>query len=567
MIHKLKYFIIPVLLLTVTSCKKSFFDINRDPNNPGTVPVSLLLPTVERALGDGLSNGSGNQVTDAGGISQILEVYVHRFSGRVNADQYEVTGSDFNVAQTWNKIYYQELNNLESIITQGTAAGNMQYVGIAKILKGYTFSVLVDVFGDVPFSEANKLRSGIDYPKFDKDSEIYTAALQLINEGIENLQDGDAANPLKPGSDDLIYNGSVAKWVRAAKSIKLKLYTQLRLVQNVGAEVQALVTENDLISKTSEGFMLPYGPNGATDDRNPAFYDYIAGQRTNNISPWFYEIMKGYNININAGLTDPRLPYYFYNQLKPTGVADGDTEYRDGAFVSIYFGSVGPDKDRSQQNSMTIVGIYPAGGKYDDGSAGRGSAASGSGAAPYRFLTYADVLYLKAELIHAGLITGDERVTLQDALTESFKQVDYVVTNFVKPTQAVPALSGTTTATNYISGVLTRYDAGNANKKLEYIMTQKWISSFGSAVDAYTDYRRTGFPVIFNPNDPVQAPNGIVQPPLNGNPAFPGAQKAVAVQLVKAYPLSLPWDQTELETNPNAPGQKNPGTAKVFWMP
>jgi hypothetical protein len=98
-------------------------------------------------------------------------------------------------------------------------------------------------------------------------------------------------------------------------------------------------------------------------------------------------------------------------------------------------------------------------------------------------------------------------------------------------------------------------------------MTQKWISALGSAVDQYTDLRRTGYPIIFNPADPAMAPGGKVQPPINGDPANPGAQKPVPVQLGKVFPLSLPWDQTEINTNPNAPTQKNPSTYKIFWMP
>ena len=99
-------------------------------------------------------------------------------------------------------------------------------------------------------------------------------------------------------------------------------------------------------------------------------------------------------------------------------------------------------------------------------------------------------------------------------------------------------------------------------------MTEKWISSFGSAVDQYTDIRRTGYPVLFNPNDPVMAPGGFVQPPLNGNPQIAGPQAKVLVQLQRPYPNSLPWYQAELETNSNAPAQKDlVNSFKVFWMP
>ena len=99
-------------------------------------------------------------------------------------------------------------------------------------------------------------------------------------------------------------------------------------------------------------------------------------------------------------------------------------------------------------------------------------------------------------------------------------------------------------------------------------MTQKWISSFGSAVDAYTDYRRTGFPVMFDPNNPAIAPNHTVQPPLNGDQTAAGPQAAVPVQLLRNYPHSLPWYSSELQTNSSAPPQKvDPSTYKVFWDP
>ena len=99
-------------------------------------------------------------------------------------------------------------------------------------------------------------------------------------------------------------------------------------------------------------------------------------------------------------------------------------------------------------------------------------------------------------------------------------------------------------------------------------MTQKWLSSVGSNVDQYTDYRRTGFPILFDPNNTSMAPGGFVQPPINGDPTgFPGAQRKVPVTLSRAFPLSLPWPQTEIEANPNAPSQKTVATYKVFWMP
>jgi len=574
MLHKIKL-LIPLVGLLAVSCKK-FLDINTDPNNPTTIEVSKLLPTTQRTLGDALSMDEQN-----GGLSEVLAVYTHQMSTRESPDKYGITGADVNLQTCWSKLFsstanpgtsfpvYGVLQNLEDIIAKSTEAGNLVYAGIAKILKAYTYSVAVDVFGDVPYSEANKLKQGITHPKFDDDASIYESLFPLINEGIADLNNTTAPNNQEPGADDLMYGGDVDLWIKAANTIKLKLYTQIRKVKNVSAEVNALISGGNLISNTSESFLIPYGPNGATDDRNPGFYDYFATQRSNHVSPWFYEILKGYNPNIFKNNPDPRLKYYIYNQVNATQPSrDGNqTEYRDGPFVSIYFGSVGPDRDRTQQNTISLFGIYPVGGKYDDGSATIASASSGTGAAPYRLITYADRLYLEAELINTGVITGDAKAKLAAAMDESFKQVDYVITNFVNPSQNVPALCGTTAVATYIDKVLVEYDAASTAKKLEIIMTQKWLSSVGSAVDQYTDIRRTGYPVIFDPSNPAMAPGGRVQPPINGDPVNPGNQKSVPVQLSRTFALALPWYQTELESNPNAPSQKNPSTYKVFWMP
>ncbi|MBX2923078.1 MAG: SusD/RagB family nutrient-binding outer membrane lipoprotein [Chitinophagaceae bacterium] len=556
----IKYSVLGILFTSFISCKK-YLDINTDPNNPTTIDVSKLLPTAERGVGDGLSMGSGT-----GGLSEVLAVYMHQMSTREQPDQYGATASNFFIENAWPTLYLNSLSNLEQIVIDATEKGNRNYAGIAKVLKAYIVSQLVDVFGDVPYSEIIKLKEGNRYPKFDDDATIYPQLFSLLDEAIDDLKSDE--NVVTPGTDDVIYDGDTDKWVKAANTLKLKMYVQVRKVQDVTSEVTALLANDDeLIGTTDESFVIPYGPVGSTDDRNPAFGDYIASQRANHVSPWFYEILKGYNLNILTSNPDPRLPYYIFNQLGKTETPAGQTEYRDSAFVSIYFGSGGPDRDRNQQTSISLFGIYPVGGRYDDGVPQVGSTASGTGAAPYRLITYADRLYLEAELIKAEIIDGDAKAKLKEAIEESFAQVDWVVTEHVKPSQTVPKLEGAASVQTYITKALAEYDAKPA-KQLEIIMTQKWLSSVGSHVDQYTDYRRTGFPILFDPNNTTMAPGGFVQPPINGDPVGnPGAQPAVPVTLSRVFPLSLLWPQTELEANPNAPSQKTAATYKVFWMP
>ena len=261
MLHKIKL-LIPLVGLLAISCKK-FLDINTDPNNPTTIEVSKLLPTTQRTLGDALSMDEQN-----GGLSEVLAVYTHQMSTREGPDKYGITGADFNLQTAWSKLFsstanpgatfpvYGVLQNLEDIIAKSTEGGNLVYAGIAKILKAYTYSVAVDVFGDVPYSEANKLKQGITHPKFDDDASIYESLFPLINEGIADLNNTTAPNNQEPGADDLMYGGDVDLWIKAANTIKLKLYTQIRKVKNVSAEVNALISGGKLISNTSESFLV-----------------------------------------------------------------------------------------------------------------------------------------------------------------------------------------------------------------------------------------------------------------------------------------------------------------------
>jgi Starch-binding associating with outer membrane len=548
---KILYILTTGMLLSVTSCKK-YLDVNQNLNDPTKLSVSTLLVAAELGLGTNLGFN--------GGLSDGLSVYMHQHSTREEPDQYDIKGNDGIITVSWSGLHYT-ITDLDVIINQATAEKRFVYAGIAKILRAYTFSQMVDVWGDVPFSEFNKFKEGIKQPKFDDDATIYPQLIAQIDAGIADINN-PALNTSRPGADDVIYGGNTGRWIKAANTLKLKLYTQLRKIQNVTPQVTALLSNPaNLINSVNESFVIPFGTALLTD-RNPGFADYSATQRTEHVSPWLYEIMKGYN-PVFSGITDPRIPYYMYNQLRITQATPNTAEYRDGNFVSIYFGSVGSDRNGSQQNGLTLFGIYPVGGRYDDGQGGTATANSGTGAAPYKLITYADRLYLEAELINSGVIAGDARAVFSAAMAASMAQVDYVITNYVKPTQTVPALGAQTA---YINSVLALYDAGSTTKKLEYIMTQKWLQSIGSSVDQYTDYRRTGYPVLFDPKNPAMAPGGLVQPPVNGNP-FRIPQPAVPVQLTNVYPLSLPWSQTELDLNGNAPSQKTPGSSKVFWMP
>lgn len=548
----LKIFLFATFVIVASGCE-DFLDINRDPNNPSESNIQQLLPGIQANLGDYYSMSFG-------AVGYACASFTHQLSTRQpEYDNYGITGSAFAVGY-WESFYAGALQDIELVISSAIESDNSYYAGIGKVLKAYTYSTMVDLWGDIPFSQANN--SEFINPEFDDDEAIYAACLALLDAAIVDFNDTESENLKVPGDDDLIYGGDIDDWIAATNTIKLKLMVQ---VQDVPALYNQTVVDtllaNDLISSWGESFNIPYGASSSPDDRHPAFVsEYGGGQISNYISPWLYEMMNGDNPEILSGVSDPRIPYYFVNQITD-GTTENAPEYQDGNFVSIYFGSTGLNRDHAGRATFTMIGIYPCGGMYDDGSGtsstGGLTTSDGTGVVPMRLLTYADRLYLEAELIANGNATGTLRDVLESAIWASLGQVDAVVAGS-ETTQTVPDILESGADTAYVTAVLAEFDAGDAAKQLEIVMTQKWLSSFGTSHDQYTDYRRTGYPVMFDPEDETHAPGGFV----SGGPDGSGT---VSVQRTREYPLSWPYPNEELTLNSSAPEQKTISTDGIFW--
>ena len=205
---KFLYVLSAGLLLTVTSCKK-YLDVNQNLNDPTKIPVSTLLVSAELGLGTNLAYN--------GGLSDGLSVYMHQQSTREEPDQYGMNGNDAIITGSWAGLHYT-IADLDVIIKQATFENRFVYAGIAKILRAYAFSQMVDVWGDVPFSEFNRFKEGIKQAKFDDDATIYPQLITLIDQGIADINN-PALNPSEPGADDIIYNGNTGRWIKAANTI------------------------------------------------------------------------------------------------------------------------------------------------------------------------------------------------------------------------------------------------------------------------------------------------------------------------------------------------------------
>ncbi|MDR2814783.1 MAG: SusD/RagB family nutrient-binding outer membrane lipoprotein [Prevotellaceae bacterium] len=541
-----------LLAFSFGSCTKDFLDVNKDPNSPTTPELPRLLSGSEYYMAQSFSQGNF--------IGNSLSSYVHQLVSR-EEQNYGMNTQANNPYNSWNFAYTYALANFDAIVGYAEPDGNLVYAGIAKTLKAYAFSVMTDLWGDIPYSEFNV--PGLNAPHPDKSADIYNSLIALLEAARADLSNANAENTRRPAGDDFFYAGSAEKWLRLNNTLKLKLLLQSRKAKSEISgwhnKFDALMAENDFIA-SGEDFQFWFNEKTSpTDHRHPAYLaEYGGGQTTYYISPFFYEVMRGqtYNCTANpfAGINDPRTPYYFYNQLKG-GETENNYEYRNGDFVSIFFASNGSNSASSNDKSLTKIGVYLCGGKYDDGKGGVITGYnSGNGCAPHKMLTFYALKFMLAELALAGETSGDARALLKEAIDAAVAHVNSVAAKSGAP--AIPAADRDTLT----AAVLAKYDAATVDGKMQIVMTQKWIANIFNPVDSYTDYRRTGYPALFDPRGTSDEGYGV-------NPvATPNSPARAPIETVASFPRSLYYPvASETELNPNMT-QKTDLTEKfLFW--
>lgn len=547
----IKIFQVLFIVITLHGCTKDYLDINKDPNSPTIPELNQLLSGSEFYMVEALGQGDF--------IGDNLSSYVHQLVSR-EVQNYGMNAQANNPYNTWNNLYTYVLKDFDAIIENAEPEGNLIYAGIAKTLKAYTFSVMVDLWGDVPFSEFNV--EEILAPSPDSSKDIYNALIAMLEEGRSNLQDVEAENLIKPGSDDFFYGGNKEKWVKVNNTITLKLLLQSRKaksdITDWQVKLNALLTDNKFIA-SGEDFQFWYkAETSPRDMRHPALSNY-SGQTTHFISPYFYETMNGdtYNTTDNpfAGVNDPRIPYYFVNQLKSGQSSESPHEYRNGNFMSIFFASNGPNSAGSNDKSLTKLGIYLNGGKYDDGKGGAVTVLDTYGEAPHKLITYASLKFMLAELALAGETSADARTLMKEGIEASIAHVNVVAGK----QKDIPTIS-TVNRNSFVDQILAKYDAADSNGKMRILITQKWIANMFNPVDSYNDYRRTGFPLLFDPAK-TQDPGFGVNPVETER-----SSKKVPLTNIASFPRSLYYPtSSETELNPNMNQKTNLASPFVFW--
>lgn len=554
-----------IAALGMASCELDDLDINVDPNSASQASLELLLTNAQF---EGLSTFGGGLNNSTMGFQAI----------NTSSDDFNFTNSSWN--GTWNFLYSGPLKDLEEMLQASDAEITPRYLGVAQLLKAYYFTTMVDLWGDVPYSEAfkgNSIEEKNLEPLYDKGADIYADAFRLIDEAIANLSKTQSV----PIRGDIVYGGNATKWIKFAKSLKLRLLIQTRNVQSNAGAIQTLISEGGLITSPADDFVLRYGALRNPDNRHPMYQAGYAGA-SGGYSYFGHQLMTEMLAN-----RDPRTPFYFKRQTtkildpeEPTdkqtipcsqrtdctygyfplsdfvanavyGVNASALTSSQKTYLAGFFG-----RDRSDPSGIplddvfrTTTGAYPGAGLFDTTAFPTGGNRFGTGDGIFPILTSWMVkFYMLEAQITLGVNTGKtEAKLLEEALTDQMNKVIAVGTAADPLAKADistwpdsytwPITYKTDKA--FIGEIIADYPAtGTANGRLGYVLKQAWFANFGNGYEGYNAFRRTGLPAD-------------IQRPL---------------QLPRQYALSLPYAQDEVNLNSNTPLKvyDNPSSA-VFW--
>ena len=455
------YIIIGLLAFFGSSCKESFLDINTNPNAlPSASPNFVFTNALNTSASNSVSpNEIGSywsgQWTQSNGYIISTTIFAYNF-----------TNGDFNY---WDG-YYDNLNDYQYVIDNADAQSQKFLKGPAKIMKAYLTQQLVDMYGNVPFSDALKGVKSLA-PKFDDQKAIYESLITLLDEAIVDIK-ANAFSSAFAGSD-IVFKGSNSKWAKFANSLKLRIL--MRQARVSGRDTYIKTEINKIVSEGS-GFITgeDVGSGGTT------FYTPSAGKLNPIYERWGYTAAGAKQaLNNYPRLTDFLLKSLLASndtfRLKKLGYAPGGEGTTAGvsAKAEIAANYVGTPFGASS-------GYLPAG----TCSLGPSLLVKGEFARPVILMTAAEIQLNLAEAKErygAGIsLAGDAKTYFEAGLTESYRALG----------------AGAANAAKYVGSGVQNYDYAASTDKLKAIALQKWLALCNfSGLEAWSEYRKTGYPV------------------------------------------------------------------------
>jgi hypothetical protein len=432
-----------LLLFAVNACRKGDFDINSpNPNTPSSVPPNFVLSA---AL-------TSSDSLVLGGNADFLNTWMGYWA------VYGITSSSvltYNITNdffpgNWDRTYIV-LENYKFIEDQSGAPSEAYFLAIAKIMKAFHYQRLVDLYNNIPYSQA--LSANNNFPKYDDASAIYKSLVLELDSSISIIDGAPVSTTDNPGENDVMFQGNMDSWVQFANTLKLKILLRLTGTAGGTTYIQANLnglTTADFLGAGEDAAINPGYSNASQAQQSPLWQD--VGYSTNGSPSGNNQSYRAnsYAVNFYLATNDTFRLALFY--------APNDA----GIIKGRAFGS----SDVGQSNSI-ISGI--------------GSGILSSPGMSGNILPAFESLFLQAEAAERGLIPGDPATLFKSAVSESFRLLG--VADYANNAQSFYSQPGDQVNID-----------GSANK-INTIILQKWAAlNAYDPLESYSDWRRLGIP-------------------------------------------------------------------------
>jgi hypothetical protein len=430
-----------LILIAAPSCKK-YLDINTNPNVPTDVDPGFV-------FSQALTTSANAHRAYFGPLSQWMG-YTSRSAGFAPAsafEAFEITPVQFQGNWTTNYHLIYDLNFIEK---KAHEKGQPFFEGTSKVLKAFWAQNLVDMFNNIPYTDAAQA-GVINNPKYDDAKTVYEDLIKKIDAGIVLIKSAGSISP-SDSKFDIMFHGDKTKWVKLANTLKLRIL--LRQTEMTGrasyiqTEIAKITTEGTGYLGANEDALINPGYENSGGKQSP-IYAALGFTPTGAPATTFFRAHQ-FGVNFYKSNNDSRIDYIY---KKPS----------NGIHLGNWLGS---SPNSNGTTSEAGVGIYK------------------TATAGYPFFLSTESLFLQAEAAQRGWLSGSAQTLYQSAITSSFTYLE------------VPNAAAAAT-TYYSQAGFVNVDWNSSPDKIQAIIMQKWAALSGlNTLETWTEFRRTGFPKI-----------------------------------------------------------------------
>jgi hypothetical protein len=451
------YLLVCSIMLVLCRCDKGFEKINTNPALSSNLEPSFLFANAEFSAGQ----------STIGYPDEIVQQLITPFTGVLEGGNHNVY-YDPTSTLLFDNFYTGSIKLLTDVLDRTkNDTGKSNLYNMARIMRAYVSEILVDTYGDVPYSEAGKsFVSGINRPKYDKQAEIYD---DLLKEVVEATKALDASKNIV--NNDIFYAGDIAKWKRLGNSLLLRIAMRLTKVNPDKAKqfVQIAVDPSNggVMESNDDDAVIRYNNLFTNSTSSPL----LGSERANYyVGKPFLDSLKSTN--------DPRLSVIAIkyanpnNPLETAGAGDTDPAHQEGmpygyneqSIVNApgFPGKNGAAFNYSQFSRETVINLT----------------------APRFLITCAQTQLLLAEAAQRGWISGSTEIYYEAGVKGALDQM--------KMYGDMAVISNSDQSTYLAENP---FDPSNA---LSQINTQYWIASFLNGSEAWANFRRSGYPSLLS---------------------------------------------------------------------